>query len=78
MLQRYDESPDVFAETAGETARAVTLAALTSIVGFGSFAISHYPGLRSIGYAASFGVAASCLASVSLLPALLATGRFRR
>ncbi|HEV8658167.1 MAG TPA: MMPL family transporter [Thermoanaerobaculia bacterium] len=78
MLQRYDESPDAFPVTASETARAVTLAALTSIVGFGSFAISHYPGLRSIGYAASFGVAASCLASVSLLPALLATGRFRR
>ncbi|HKO57227.1 MAG TPA: MMPL family transporter, partial [Thermoanaerobaculia bacterium] len=78
MLQRYDESPDAFPAMASETARAVTLAAVTSIVGFGSFAISHYPGLRSIGYAATFGVGASCLASITLLPALLATGRFRR
>ena len=77
MLQRYDESPESFTQGASETARAVVLAALTSIVGFGSFAISHYPGLRSIGYAATFGVGASCLASISLLPALLATGRFR-
>jgi predicted RND superfamily exporter protein len=78
MLQRYDESPDLFPSMASETARAVTLAAVTSIVGFGSFAISHYPGLRSIGYAATVGVGASCLASITLLPALLATGRFRR
>jgi predicted RND superfamily exporter protein len=78
MLQRYDESPDMFPSMASETARAVTLAAVTSIVGFGSFAISHYPGLRSIGYAATFGVGASCLASITLLPALLATGRFDR
>ncbi|MBV9496757.1 MAG: MMPL family transporter [Acidobacteria bacterium] len=78
MLQRYDESPDAFPALASETARAVTLAAVTSIVGFGSFAISHYPGLRSIGYAATFGVGMSCLASITLLPALLATGRFKR
>jgi uncharacterized protein len=77
MLQRYDESPNDFAENAVETGRAVVLAALMSIVGFASFAISHYPGVRSIGYAAVVGIALSCLASITLLPALLATGRFR-
>ncbi len=77
MLQRYDEAPDQFHENAEETGRAVTLAALMSIVGFASFAISHYPGVRSLGFAATFGVALSCLASISLLPALLVTGRFR-
>jgi len=77
MLQRYDESPDQFPENARETARAVTLAAMMSIVGFASFAISHYPGVRSLGFAATFGVALSCLASITLLPALLVTGRFR-
>jgi predicted RND superfamily exporter protein len=77
MLQRYDEEPDNFDENATETARAVTLAALMSIVGFASFAISHYPGVRSLGFAATFGVALSCLASISLLPALLSTGKFR-
>jgi uncharacterized protein len=78
MLQRYDESPEDFPENAQETGRAVMLAALMSIVGFASFAISHYPGVRSIGYASVVGIALSCLASITLLPALLATGRFRR
>lgn len=78
MLQRYDESPDGFHENALETGRAVVLAALMSIVGFASFAISHYPGVRSIGLASVVGIALSCLASITLLPALLATGRFRR
>jgi predicted RND superfamily exporter protein len=77
MLQRYDEEPDRFHENAPETARAVTLAAMMSIVGFASFAISHYPGVRSLGFAATFGVALSCLASITLLPALLVTGKFR-
>ena len=77
MLQRYDEAPDQFEENAVETARAVTLAALMSIVGFASFGISHSPGVRSLGFASTFGVALSCLASISLLPALLASGKFR-
>jgi len=77
MLQRYDEAPDDFAANSVETGRAVVLAALMSIVGFASFAISHYPGVRSIGYAAVVGIALSCLASITLLPALLSTGHFR-
>ena len=77
MLQRYDESPDDFHENAAETGRAVVLAALMSIVGFASFAISHYPGVRSIGFASVVGIALSCLASITLFPALLATGKFR-
>jgi hypothetical protein len=78
MLQRYDEAPDDFPHNATETGRAVVLAALMSIVGFASFALSNYPGVRSIGYAACVGIALSCLASITLLPALLASGRFRR
>lgn len=78
MLQRYDESPTHYVENAAsDTARAVVLAALMSIIGFASFSISHYPGVRSIGYAAVVGVALSCLASITLLPALLVTGKFR-
>ena len=77
MLQRYDEAPDRFEENAPETARAVTLAAMMSIVGFASFAISHYPGVRSLGIASTFGIALSCLASITLLPALLQSGWFR-
>ena len=78
MLERYDEAPEEFPHNATETGRAVVLAALMSMVGFASFAISHYPGVRSIGYASVVGIALSCLASITLLPALLATGKFRR
>lgn len=78
MLERYDESPADFPHNAQETGRAVVLAALMSIVGFASFAMSHYPGVRSIGLASVVGIALSCLASITLLPALLVTGFFRR
>ena len=78
MLERYDEAPDAFPVNSQETGRAVVLAAMMSVVGFASFAISHYPGVRSIGLASVVGIALSCLASITLLPALLSTGRFRR
>lgn len=78
MLQRYDEEPDAFFIHAQETGRAVVLAALMSVVGFASFAISHYPGVRSIGLASVVGIGLSCLASITLLPALLVSGRFRQ
>lgn len=78
MLERYDESPEEFGKNALETGRAVVLAALMSIVGFASFSISHYPGVRSIGLASVVGIALSCLATITLLPALLSTGYFRR
>jgi predicted RND superfamily exporter protein len=71
MLERYLENPPEFATTAHETGKAIIMAALTAIVGYGSFAISHYPGLRSIGYASTFGIGLSGLAAVTLLPAIL-------
>jgi predicted RND superfamily exporter protein len=71
ILQRYLEDPKVFETSAPETGKAVVMAALTTIVGYGSFALSHYPGLRSIGYASTFGIGLSGLASITLLPAIL-------
>ena len=47
------------------------MAAITTIVGYGSYALSHYPGLRSMGYAATFGVGMSALAALTLVPAIL-------
>ena len=38
-----------------ETSRGVFLAALTTIVGFGSLATSHYPGLISMGLVSTIG-----------------------
>jgi predicted RND superfamily exporter protein len=71
MLQRYLEDHETFTYHAHETGKAVVMAAWTSILGYGTFAISNYPGLRSIGYATTFGVGFSALAAITLLPAIL-------
>jgi predicted RND superfamily exporter protein len=75
MLQRYRENPAAFRGSAHETGKAILMAALTAIVGYGSFAFSHYPGLRSIGYASTFGIGLSGLAAITLLPAMLVMGK---
>jgi predicted RND superfamily exporter protein len=71
ILQRYYEDKEHFATSVHETGKAVVMAGLTTIVGYGSFALSHYPGLRSIGYASFFGIFFSGLAAITLLPAIL-------
>jgi predicted RND superfamily exporter protein len=77
MLQRYIEAPELFPRAAHETGKAILMAALTAIVGYGSFAFSHYPGLRSIGYASFFGIGISGIAAITLLPAILVMGDAR-
>ncbi|HZI93020.1 MAG TPA: MMPL family transporter, partial [Patescibacteria group bacterium] len=54
-----------------ETGKAVSLAALTNIVGFGSLALSNYPGLRSVGIISSVGSLACLITALTLLPAAL-------
>ena len=71
ILQRFSESGADFAEHAAETGKAVMMAAVTTIAGYGSYALSNYPGLRSMGYAATFGVGMSALAALTLVPAIL-------
>lgn len=78
MLQRFIENPATFRHNAHETGKAIVMAALTAIVGYGSFAISHYPGLRSIGYASTFGIGLSGLAAITLLPAILVLSKESR
>ena len=55
----------------GETAKAVLLASLGTVFGFGSMITSHYPGLQSIGYVAILGTSASAILAVTTLPAAL-------
>jgi uncharacterized protein len=59
----------------GETGKAVVLAALTTMVGFGSLSLSQYPGLRSLGFVAALGTLFTCLLALTLLPALLSLRR---
>jgi uncharacterized protein len=57
---------------ARSTGKAVTLAALTAIVGFGSLMISSHQGIHSLGLLVSLGVGSVLLASLTTLPSLLA------
>jgi hypothetical protein len=51
-----------------KTGRAVVLTSLTTIAGFGSISLAHYPGLQSMGYVAIIGITACLIASVIALP----------
>ena len=51
-----------------KTGRAIVLTSLTTIAGFGSISLAHYPGLQSMGYVAIIGITACLIASVVALP----------
>ncbi len=61
-----------------QTARAVAVAAITTVLGFGSLSFSHFPGLRSMGIAAVIGATTTCFAALTLLPAIFARLEARR
>ena len=68
MVHRIRERHSV--DQLAETARSVVLAALTTIVGFGTLVTTHYPGLQSMGWMVMMGVAFSCATAVFVLPLL--------
>lgn len=70
LLHRWYESGGD-REALAETAKAIAVAALTTMVGFGSLVLSHYPGLRSVGSAAILGAFSTAVLGITLLPALL-------
>jgi predicted RND superfamily exporter protein len=70
LLHRWYES-DGDPIAVSETAKAIAVAAMTTMVGFGSLVLSHYPGLRSVGGAAILGALSTAVLSITLLPALL-------
>jgi predicted RND superfamily exporter protein len=76
MIHRYREFSSRSAERLEiglvETGKAITLAALSTIVGFGSLSRSHYPGLSSMGLVAILGAISTCLVAITVLPAFLA------
>jgi predicted RND superfamily exporter protein len=70
LLHRWYETGGDHAQV-GETAKAIAVASLTTIVGFGSLVLSHYPALRSVGAAAILGAVSTAVLGITLLPALL-------
>jgi predicted RND superfamily exporter protein len=71
ILHRYHEGGPTRLSL-GATRRAVVLSSLTTIVGFGALLIAHHRGLRSLGLAMTLGMTACMLASLVILPAMLA------
>ncbi len=82
IVHRYREmrhAPHAEAERGiAETGKAVVLAALTTVVGFGSLSFSHYPGLQSMGIVAALGAIFTSLLSITLLPAMMVLRRRTR
>jgi len=76
VIHRYrEEEQTPGGDPAGaveETSRGVFLAALTTIVGFGSLATSHYPGLVSMGLVSTIGTLTTALVAIAVIPAYLA------
>ena len=81
MMHRYREARDTqIARLEGgleETGKAIVLAALSTMVGFGSLSISSYPGIQSMGLVALLGAFSTALVAITLLPAYLSL-RLRR
>ncbi|HBD08129.1 MAG TPA: hypothetical protein DCZ69_07680 [Syntrophobacteraceae bacterium] len=72
LVSRWHEEPAQNMEAGFcETSRAIVLSALTTMVGFGSLLGSNYPGLRSIDWVTSLGIACCMIAALVMLPALL-------
>jgi predicted RND superfamily exporter protein len=54
-----------------ETGKAVVMAAMTNVAGFGTIGLSNYPGLRSMGIVAAIGSVTCLVTALTTLPALL-------
>jgi hypothetical protein len=82
VLHRYlevrDLSDEEFEKGIQETGKAVVAAACSTIVGFGSIALSHYPGLISTGKVATLGALCTSLVAITLLPTFLSWRRETR
>lgn len=73
LIHRLSETDDI--EALAATSRTIVIAAMTTVVGFGSLVFSHYPGLQSMGMTAILGALYSMLAAIVLLPALAYVGK---
>lgn len=71
ILHRLARSEHPSDEGVLETGKAVVMAALTNVAGFGTVAFSNYPGLRSVGLVCVLGTLGCLFTSLTLLPALM-------
>ncbi len=75
LVTRARETAAGIAVMDGSTPRAVAFSALTTVGSFGSIALSSHPGTASMGVLLTLALAATLVATMTVLPALLARGR---
>jgi predicted RND superfamily exporter protein len=70
MLNRFaeEQNPGILAKSTG---KAVMVAGLTTVVGFGSLMLAKHQGIASLGYVMALGTSMCMLAALTSLPALL-------
>jgi uncharacterized protein len=70
ILNRFAEErkPEILAKSTG---KAVIVAALTTVVGFGSLMLAKHQGIASLGYVMALGTSTCMIAALTTLPALL-------
>ncbi len=72
LVHRYRErGPGSILQVLRSTGEHVTMASLTTMMGFAGLLLSFHPGLRSIGELAVVGIGATLLAALVFLPALI-------
>lgn len=71
LVHRHRTNPDEEDVLSSSTARAVFFAALTTVLCFGSLAISSHRGMAALGQFLTLGVAATFVSYVVVLPAVL-------
>jgi predicted RND superfamily exporter protein len=77
MVHRYQERGDA-PQAVAELAPVILVAALVTLLGYGTLVTSSYPPLRSIGLVSAVSIATLAAASLFVLPAVLSARRGRR
>ncbi len=70
IYNRYTEEGDML-KSVTLTGEAVSLSALTTLIGFGSLAVARSAGVRSIGFIAIIGVSCAYVTAIFIMPALI-------
>ena len=72
MFLRFKEDSKLVKENIISQAKGVTIASLTTIIGFSSIAFSSNPGIAYLGILATFGIISTWLIAMTILPAIFA------
>jgi predicted RND superfamily exporter protein len=75
LIHRMHSSGGRMDEGLLETGKAVVIAAMINIAGFGTLVMGSYPALRTLGMVAAIGSATCLFTALTLVPAMMATGK---